>query len=285
MKTRGFITVPLLLLAGMTDCSRSVGVPPVSPPSPTPDVAVTTRPTYWNPKPTGAPSHYLVIDSSIVSINNDTSNKHIPFVTTATYELTFRSQHDSFSVHIRTDSITILSSQSATNPRVSLLFTAVMSPHGGLSQLEGESSTSCNRGLDPLAGRIFDLVTPLPRAPADTTTEWTDTTTAIICRGKTALKQFVIRRYRFLSDTTWNNKSAVKAHRATSITIEGTSPDSSNHTAATGSGSSEATLFLDRSTGELLKSDGQSQLVLTITTSRGSFPFKQSSSTHIERHE
>jgi hypothetical protein len=239
----------------------------------------------WMPQRIAETGQYVISDSTSISINGDSS--HISsFQTTTLYSLSLIPLADSFSVTAKVDSTTTYPRSSAGAygaERSSHDIThATISSTGQLSALTGEIVSSCQGGVDAMATRVFELAQNYSKQHMRIGDKWADTVFAVNCRGKTPLHQQIIREYELLELATWKEHQIAKIQRTASSTVLGNSPDPHNYLNAVGTGIGKAILYVDRASGFLLESDGRSETTLTIKTSRGSYPFRQSMRTHIE---
>jgi hypothetical protein len=238
----------------------------------------------WAPGLLPGKWHYLIRDSSVVSINNDTTARVEPIESTAIYTVSVSESNDSLLFRAHVDSLLVnsrISSKSAGDTAKTLNFQGTISRQGELTSSGDTTATTCKgAGVAP-SPRVSELLTVLPAHPAHVGDKWSDTVSTITCHGKIPLRQTAVREYELL-DLSSCQRGGVKVRRVVSDTFSGSSAESANHLSASGSGTASSLLCLDRSTGALFTSDGQSRLDLTVTTTRGIFPFTQRTSTHIE---
>jgi hypothetical protein len=239
----------------------------------------------WVPQIISGSYKYHVSDSSIVSINNDTTNRVVPIETTMHYSLTVDPMGDSFSILGTVDSSTV-NSQLGTKPQIRDStkideFRGVLTKQGQLQLGSQEQSISCSSSSASLSSRIYEFVIPYPKQQLRIGDKWSDTVSSTNCHGRTPLTQQIIREFQVKQFTMWHEHSAVQVQRQTSIVFAGASSEPNTHLQANGSGSGSAILFVDQKAAVLLESNSQTKSTLTIVTSRGSFPFTQLTSTHI----
>lgn len=282
MHSRTAVERTALLLGIMIACSPTLHTTPTRSPTKS-SIAPQPERASWQLSHRAATLHYVVHDSSVLSISTDTIAKEIPFITTAFLQLVTSALGDSFQFNARIDSSSVRSElQTKSSVDTSLQVSGIISHQGGIIQLHPTGISSCKVGIEPVFGRIAELFIRMPPRII-IGSQWTDTSTAPICYGKTSLRQTSIRSYRLIADTTWQGDSALKVDRSTILSVSGLEADSSKHISATGIGSSTATLFLDRVTGEVLETLTRGIVTLTITSGRGTFPFRQISYTEVHR--
>lgn len=205
----------------------------------------------------------------------DTISKQKPFVSSSLYKIVIAPGTLS-TVHLHVDS-TSIEQQGLQQLSSSLDFNATISSTGEITNLYAVEPPMCKDGIDPKSTRLLDLIIPAPHLPVSLGDQWTDTSTTMICHGKTALEQQAIRSYKLLRELPWENRNTLEIESRTSIKLHGFPTDSINPITAEGGGSGIGLLTLDAETGLLLKSFSTSDLSLLITTSRGRFPVSQHS--------
>ena len=254
-------------------------------PQPTRQPATSIEAESWTPRIISGSYTYLVNDSSIVSINNDTASRVLPIKTTMSYSIAIGTLGDSFSIFGKVDSSRV-SSQIQTRAQIhdSMKIAeihGILTSHGEIELSSPEQFMSCSSSSNSTATRVYELIVPYPKKQLNTGARWSDTVSTTNCHGKTPLTQQMIRQFQVKGFTIRHDREAVEIQRLTNTIFSGTSSESNTHLQASGSGSGDATLFLDRTTAVLLESDSQTKSSLTIVTSRGAFPFTQLTSTHI----
>jgi len=273
--------IVLALSACAQPHSRSTA--PHTEPTGTPVTA--TEVESWTPQITPGLSEYFISDTSLVSINNDTTSQALPIETSMSYTITIGATGDSFSVSGKVDSSTINSrlrtkAQAGDTTKIVEL-QATLTRKGEFRPQTRQQLLSCSSSSNSTTSRIYELIVPYPKDKIQIGDNWTDTVSNTDCHGKTPLTQKTIREFEVKAFTPWHDRDAVEVQRTVNIIFTGVSTDPNTHLQATGSGSGEATLFLDRKTARLLESNGQTKSTVMIVTSRGQFPFTQLTSTHI----
>jgi hypothetical protein len=239
----------------------------------------------WMPKQVPGTRRYIIEDSSTILLSDDST--HTSSLQTATvYSLSLIALADSFLFTAKVDS---MSSNSRSSPKESeankasaQTVHATFSSTGEMSALKGEAPSSCQGGVDAAAMRVFELTQSYPKKRIRVGDRWTDTVSATSCRGRTVLNQQIIREYQLLELTSWKDHDVAKIQQEVSAIVTATNSESQNNLTATGSGTGKRIFYADRITGFLRESNGRSESRLTINTSRGSYPFTQSITTHIE---
>jgi hypothetical protein len=278
-----------ILLAILTLQACSTGRLPVSSTTPTAPhtdtVTSNLKPNSWSPQITTGKRHYLIHDSSTVSINNDSASRVLPIESTMMYSLSVTDIGNSFSLDSYVDSLTVsaqppLKSTSDTG-RVSEFHTT-LSRQGHLSTTPEKTRIACTGASTSASSRIGELMISFPATRLKVGDKWADTVSSTSCHGKIPLRQQATREYELLDLYSCLQRDAVKVRRTVADTFTGTSTESNNHLSASGSGTSTSILCLQRDTGMLMESNGQSHSDLTVVTIRGTFPFSQDIHTHIE---
>jgi len=274
-----------LLILPVAACTRS-RAPSVPVPTTTTrvDSSSMDRNDSWTPKVTAGTSRYLIRDSSVISINNDTSARAEPIESAILYTISLQDSSGSLAVQGRVDSLFLsshLSRKSTTDTSQGAEVHGVVSKSGHTTQISITSTPCTGTNASPVL-RINELLIPLPMYSIKVGDKWSDTLSTTICRGRIPIAQVAERDYELL-DLSSCPSGGVRVRQTVVSTFTGSSPEGTNHLSASGSGTGSSTLCIDRSTGVLLESHGQSELQLTVTTTRGIFPFTQKNSTRIEK--
>ena len=272
----------LVIASALTACSPTPRA--TSTPSPvTAKPASSPVPLSWHPSRQPSLLRYTLQDSSVLSISSDSTTKQIPFITTAFLQLMISSIGDSFTFSGRSDSVLVHSELQKTTPIDTMLrIFGTISRQGAITQVQSPANSLCKIGIEPAIARITSLLVKIPET-ISINSRWTDSSTTIICHGKTALRQTVIRSYHVIADTIWGEHSALRVEDSTLLTISSVEGDSTNHIFATGNGLTATVLLLDANTGALLESSSHGSVLLTISTTRGTLPFRQFSFTRIRQ--
>jgi hypothetical protein len=283
---RTTLAIPLAIL---TFQACSTGRSPASPTStaaPRADtVATNIKSNSWSPRITTGMWRYLIHDSSTISISNDTTSRVLPIESTMMYSISVTDIGNSFSLDSHVESLTVsaqvpLKSTSDTG-RVSEFHTT-LSRQDRLAITPEKAGMACTGASTSALSRVGELILSFTVTPLKVGDKWADTVSSISCHGKIPLRQQAIREYELLDLYSCLQRGAVKVRRTVADTFTGTSTESNNHLSASGSGTSTSILCLQRDTGMLIESNGQSHSDLTVVTIRGTFPFSQDIHTHIE---
>jgi hypothetical protein len=280
------ILAGIFLLASLQACSTNRSLPPSTPvtPAPTKSPGVEARNNSWTPKISKGRWQYFIRDSSTILINNDTTARVEPIESTTIYTMSIADSDNSLLVTGHVDSLLVnsrLPRKAHTDTGAVREFSGLISRQGRLVRVTDIAPTACTGGSVSPLSRLTELLTFLPAHPVTIGDKWSDTTSTTICHGKIPLTQTAVREYELL-DLSSCQRAGAKIRRIVSDVFAGSSSETSNHLSASGSGTASSILCLDQATGVLLSSDGQSRLELTVTTTRGVFPFTQNTSTHIE---
>ena len=277
-------TVILLQLIAQGCSSSRVRQPSPSTTIPRSDtIASTVRSVGWNPETKSGKWHYIIRDSAIISISNDSNAQVRPIESTTSYTITITDSTSLLVLTVRMDSMIVTRRQSSpkifSDTNHSQLHT-VISKKNHLSN-PSQQITTCTAGTNSPTTRLGELLIPLPTTRLNIHERWTDSSTSIVCHGRIALTESRITEYELIDSTSCKQLDAIGVHRLVSSTFTGSSAEGNNHLTAGGSGTGSAILCLQRDTGLLLSSNGESRLDLTATTSRGVFPFTQKTITDI----
>jgi hypothetical protein len=277
----------IMAILAVASCSTShVPTPPRSSiPSRTDTLPTDSHSSNWTPRFTTGTRHYLIRDSSIISISNDTTARPVPIESTMIYSISVMNAGDSFMLTSHIDSLKVSShSRAKSNVDAGTVsdFHTTVSKQGQLSTILDQATTNCIGGIASASARIGELIASFPGTALKVGDRWTDTTSITSCHGKIPLVQQATREYELLDLSSCLQRDAVKVRRTVSDTFTGASAESNNHLSASGSGTASAILCLQRDTGALIESNGESRSDLIIVTTRGTFPFTQNVNTHIE---
>ena len=288
MKTSALIqscTIGVCSIFFLQGCSTTTPASSTVPvPSPRVDSTSTKSPSInWEPAILPGKWRYLIQDSSTVSINNDTTTRVEPIESVMHYTMGVTDSGGTLFITGQVDSLLVnsrLPGKVKTDTSVTVTFHNSISKRGHLGAVASVDEKNCTGGNAFPVSRISELVITLPVHSLKVGDRWSDTSSTTTCHGKIPLMHRAVREYE-LVDLTSCNHDGVRVQRVVSDTFTGSSTESTNHLSASGSGTSRSILCLDRNTGILLTSDGQSRIELVVTTTRGVFPFTQKTSTHI----
>jgi hypothetical protein len=281
-----FARCAILLSVGLGACStnpRPVSTTSVTIPH-TDSVTVESRSNVWSPRITTGTWHYTIQDSSIVSISNDTSAHVHPIELRTIFSITIT---DSANILVLTGQVdsSVLDTHSASRMKANTgsltVQHMILSKQGRVIDPPKNAAPTCI-GINTASTRIPELAVVWPSTQVKIGDRWADTLSVTNCHGKIPLVQTAIREYELLDLTSCQQRDAVKVRRSVSDSFTGSSVDTTNHLNARGSGTASTILCVNRDTGTLLESIGQSRVDLTVVTTRGAFPFTQSTSTHIK---
>jgi hypothetical protein len=238
----------------------------------------------WSPQLLPVRRQYLIRDSSTISINNDTTARVEPIESTMIYTISITDTAGAFLLVGHIDSL-FVNSRLSTKPNTDISRTAevhaFISRQGQVGTVSNIAPARCAGGTTFPTSRLSELLTVLPGHPIKVGDTWSDTSSTTTCHGKIPLTQRAVQQYELLDFSSCQG-GGVKVRRTVSETMAGASAESTNHLSAIGSGTAISILCLERNTGVLLSSDGESHLDLTVMTIRGVFPFTQKTNTHIE---
>jgi hypothetical protein len=248
-------------------------------------VAANVKTSSWTPRITAGMRHYLIHDSSTVSISNDTTSHVLPIESIMLYSMVLEGSGDSFKLTSHIDSLTInsqLSIKSTSDTGKISEFRTTLSRQGRLTLSAEQAGTVCTAANATASSRVGELIISYPTSRLKVGDKWTDTLSTTNCHGKIPLKQQATREYELLDLSSCLQRDAVKVRRIVFDAFIGTSVERNNHLSANGSGTATSILCIQRDSGDLLESNGQSRTDLTVVTTRGTFPFVQNTTTHIE---
>lgn len=260
--------------------------PSTSPTRAQPNTApIEMRNKSWTPELIAGEFRYLIHDSSTVSINNDTTTSVTPIESIMIYSITTTDSNNTLVLTGHVDSLHVnsnLSTRAKPDTATTINLHMVTSKQGQLLSSPTEFAQNCSAINSPGLSRISELLIPLPVHATKVDNKWTDTLSIITCHGKIPLRHTMRREYELLDlSSSCQQPSGVQVRRIVTDTLTGSSTEANNHITANGFGTATSILCLEQKTGMLLTGDQQSHLELTVTTTRGVFPFTQNSNTHI----
>lgn len=280
---QSFSLIAIILF--LAKCSPSHSLQPNSTPTSVHEATKQQIQDGWVPKQSEGSFRYSIYDSSVVTIGADSIHSLRTNVTTI-YSFTLTPLSDSFTLHAKVESVRNNArtqiQKIVVDTSISPEFQAIISSTGHISSLTGNKATSCVKGIDPTATRIFELRLEYPRKRIKIGDKWSDTVSTITCRGKTPLIQQNIRSYELIEFSSLRQRNVAKIYRTVSAVFKGKSTDPKNHLTVNGSGTNESMLYTDQTTGVLLESNGSSHFSLIVRTSRGIFLVTQSLITHLQ---
>jgi len=266
----------VLLLAGCASSPRSPEIPAPASPVPTSPVPTTSGRASWTFSFSPGPIAYRISRSASIENRSDSASRH-EVSTNITHELiTLQPIADTlgFTAAIDTFSTTTEGITGATQL-------------GQLpSQLTGSiTSDSLIIPGDTLGGTCNPLVTALvtdvhnllPRLPESLTTNqtWRDSTSLAGCQGSIPTKSRVIRVYRVMGGSVYENTPVLLLQRTDTIHAEGEGAQLQHRILLDANGSGTATYYLDTSNGQVLHLTVNQDLELTITASGKANRFRQ----------
>jgi hypothetical protein len=279
------LTVMGLLFLSIGACSRGhPPIPTIPASAPHRDSVPISSTSGWAPRLSPGKWQYLIRDSSTISMTNDTTGHVEPIESTAIYALSIADSENVFILTSRIDSLSVnshLPTKKTGENNELVEVRGVLSGQGHFTAAAAVAPAPCTgTDLSP-SSRLQELLITLPLGAIRVGDKWSDTSSTTTCHGKIPLTQVLVRNYELMKSSTCQ-PGTVQIHRIVSNSLTSSSAESKNYLGASGFGTATSVLCLDRNTGVLLESNGQSHLELIVTTSRGKFPFTQNTTTHIE---
>ena len=261
------------------------------PPTPTTPVSASHRDSVlisgtsgWAPRLLPGKWQYLIHDSSTISMTNDTTGHTEPIESTAIYVLSIADSENVLILTSRVDSLSVnsrLPTRKTEETSEPLELHGVLSRQGHFITTDAVAPTTCTGTSVSPSSRLQELLITLPIGAIRVGDKWSDSSSTTICHGKIPLTQMLVRNYELMESSTCQPGTA-QVRRMVSNSLTSPLAESNNHLSASGFGTATSVLCLNANTGVLLESNGESHLELTVTTSRGKFPFTQNTTTHIE---
>lgn len=281
--TRKTILTQIGLLLVVVGCTPTTTASHTAPAMHTKD-ASTVKPATnkWKPLIAAGKYSYIIRDSARISITAD-STQSIPIETTTFLSVNSTIENDSIQLDGSLDSLIRTMNQVTVRDTTGISRLKVRLSNLGRFPEASTSNTDCRKKVNPIQLRITEI---MPSYPADTMKvgdAWSDTISTTSCHGKTLLVQENIRKFEVLELGSWQQYFSVKIRRLITSTVSNAPGTLSNRITATGTGWSSSIIFVNTVDGSLLKSVGDAHSKLSVTTSRGVFPFVQILHTDIER--
>jgi hypothetical protein len=281
------IAAGMVCSLSLVACSTSHPAAPTTPATIPHKDSVTSesKSSSWAPQFIGGKWRYFIRDSSVVSISNDTTVRPRPIESTMFYSISMADSANVLVLTSHVDSLFVNTRLSTKTNSDSGKFSEshmIFSKQGRIIDAVTPTGVTCTSASASPSPRTGELIIRLPASHVRVGDRWTDTSSTTSCHGRIPLAELAIQEYELLDLTSCQGRDAVKVRRVVSDTFTSSPAESSNHLSASGSGTASSIVCLQRDTGTLLESNGQSRLDLTVITTRGTFPFTQNTNTHIE---
>ena len=265
----------LLLLAGCASSPRNPELPPPASPIPTSPVPTTSGPASWTFSFSPGPIAYRISRSASIENRSDSAGRQ-EVSTNTTHELiTLQPIADTlgFTAAIDTFSTATQGITGAQLGHLPLQLTGSIT--GDSLIIPGDTvAGTCNPLVTALVTDVHNL---LPRLPESLTTNqtWRDSTSLVGCQGSIPSKSHVIRVYRVMGGSVYENTPVLLLQRNDTIHAEGEGAQLQHRILLDANGSGTAMYYLDTSNGRVLHLTVNQDLELTITASGKANRFRQ----------
>lgn len=272
-----------LLMAGCTPSTPSLA--PVPEAQPTDSALAVNAEATWTPRRSPGSWHYKFESSATVTLDGDTTARALPVGRTALYTVTLAlpdtgrvaggDSSGSFRVTGHVDSLMVTTAERIPRPTAGTgirpYFSATLTPTGHLMDVESNSGTKCNEGIDPLTAAAQSFFISLPRG-VSIGSSWQDTTSTVTCRGSASFSTTATRHYRVVRDTVWQNESVLLIRGTDTTLIRSQTDSDTTAMIIDGTGTATINLYVDPNTGLLVHSQAESQTILTVITGLSRLP-------------
>lgn len=152
-------------------------------------------------------------------------------------------------------------------PELDQRATIIISATGDVKVIDPALITSAR--CDPNSALTARAQQLIPKIPERLTVgdRWRDSTTTTGCRGSIPAESTAISNYVVVGDTTFGNTSLLHVQRTDSLSANGEGADGQHRILITATGSGQADLFLDFTTGRLAGLQGVQNTLVNVSTS------------------
>jgi hypothetical protein len=278
-------TAAALLVAA---CASGSGGPAVTPPPTTvpatPPGAPAPAPIPVRPYTSGSPT-YVITTTASVRVEGDTTAVAAETVeTTLLARMLLERAGSRLFVSGAIDSFTVRGSGRLNGAPLAgpVRFHGEGTTFGKLMTFVPDLPVSCDSPAEALVAVARDLIVPLPDRVTIGST-WRDTVTSTICRGGIPLTTTAVRQYEARALATYAGTEALELARTTELTVTGSGTQYGQSVSVTGQGSGSAALFVDLAGGGLVRSMGETTVMVTFMGPRGTTAFTQTAQQRVER--
>ncbi|HVE77574.1 MAG TPA: hypothetical protein VNA89_01870 [Gemmatimonadaceae bacterium] len=267
-------TLPTLVALAILGCGGGSSAPPGTGPRPTP---LPNAPREWRIARRGDTAAYAVYLAARVR-GPDDGRGEVDDSTVTVARLRLTMAPDGRTVAGVIDSIGIRGTGrvAAMPGRVdSVAFAGTVDADGRIRALAAGASTTgpvapaapiaCDVPAAVFASIMHDVVVPLPSPQLAVGMRWTDTVTAVSCRGGLTITTVAIRRHELRRAASLEGVDALEVDRESALQVEGEGTRGDRTYGVRGGGRERATLFVRPIDGALLRLDGESSLDMEFT--------------------
>ena len=267
----------LLIPLGISGCV-STQPKPTGTPLPLPSIPspVAGEPSSWTfSLAPGTVAYRVSRSATIESVSDSASRKEVS--TNTTYEsIGLLLAGDTISFSAAADSFSTTTQGVASSTQAGQLPFHISGSLVGDSLLV--SSDSLAGGCNPIATLLLtDVHNLVPRFPASlsVTQTWTDSTTLSGCQGSIPTRSHLLRNFRVMGLSTYENASVLVVQRNDRITAQGEGAQQQHRLQLDANGTGGGIYYLDINTGRILHLTVSQDLSLSITTSGKVSHFRQ----------
>ncbi len=268
------LLIPLWVIGCVSSQPKPTGTPAPAPSVPSP---IPGGPSSWTFSLTPGTAAYRVSrGATIESVSDSASRKEIS--TNTTYEsITLLSAGDTISFSAVADTFSTIAQGVASSARISQLPSRVSGFLIGDSLVV--STDSLAEGCNPITSTLVtDVHNLIPRFPASLSLAqtWMDSTSLTGCQGSIPTRSRLLRYFKVIGLSTYENVSVLVVQRNDSISAEGEGAQQQHRLQLNANGTGAGVYYLDIDTGRILHLTVSQDLNLTITASGRVNHFRQS---------
>ena len=267
--------LPLVLF--FAGCISSPHNPRTPEPAPEPSSAVVAAgaPTSWTFSFAPGLASYRILRSAVIESNDTTPEREIS--TNLTHEsITLQTVGDTVAFIAAIDTFaTTTQGMIGAAQAVQLPLQLTGSVTNDSLIISGDSLSSC---IPLRTALITDVHNLLPRLPAllSPNSAWRDSTNFLGCQGSIPTRLRLVRAYKAVATSSYENIPVLVIQRADTIHAEGEGAQQQHRLLFEASGTGNATYYLDASSGRILRLVVDQNLSLTISASGRQRHFRQS---------
>jgi hypothetical protein len=253
---------------------KPTGIPAPAPSVPSP---ITGRPSSWTFSLTPGTTAYQVSRSATIESVSDSARRKESSTNTTYESITLLSSGDTTSFSAVADTFSTTAQGVASSAQSGQLPSHVSGFLIGDSLVVSRDSLA--EGCNPIASvLITDVHNLIPRFPASLSLAqiWTDSTSLTGCQGSILTRSHLLRHFKVIGLSTYENVSVLVVQRNDSITAEGEGAQDQHRLQFSATGTGAGIYYLNIDTGRILHLTVSQDLNLTISSSGRVNHFRQS---------
>jgi len=268
------LLIPLWLIGCVSTQPKPTGMPAPAPSVPTP---IPGGPSSWTFSLTTGTIAYRVSRSATIERVSDSARRKESSTNTTYESITLHPAADTINFSAVADTFSTPTQGVAGSAQTGQLPSQVSGFFVGDSLVVSRDSLAekCN----PIASALItDVHNLIPRFPASLSLSqtWMDSSSLAGCQGSIPTKSRLLRYFKVIGLSTYENTSVLIVQRSDTISAEGEGAQQQHHVVLNASGTGAGIYYLDIDTGRILHLTVSQDLTLTITASGRVNHFRQS---------